>query len=443
MPEAMTGAGMPPVKVDVSAGAGLLMSEADEIGAAHYRILALCWAGRVFDRYDLVLFTFLAAPIARSFHLTRLQISWALGVSLGACALGGIAFGALADQYGRRRVLEWTIVTYSLGTLLCGVAGGLWTLLVYRAITGVGVGGEWATGHTYIGETFPPAARGRYAATLESGAAFGAVLASLMGGLAAPRIGWRACFFISAAPAVLSAFVRRALPESDVWLQKHPEARRGRMLAPPPLRDMFKPIASVLEGPHREDFIRSVALCTLDVSAFWIAFSWLPTYFKEERHLAVMASAAIVGTGYAASLAGCLLFGWTTDKIGRRGAFSVFSILMAAGLAGVTVLWKFIAGAQGLEYGAMIVTGIGSGMLGGYGPLFTELFPTSMRNSAMGGAYNLARGTQLFTPTLVAVIARSYGLDGGIVLAAGFALATGLFIWTFPETSKRLVTEVE
>jgi hypothetical protein len=71
----------------------LLMSEAKEVGAAHYRILALCWAGRVFDRYDLVLFTFLVAPIAQSFHLTRLQISWALGVTLGACALGGIAFG--------------------------------------------------------------------------------------------------------------------------------------------------------------------------------------------------------------------------------------------------------------------------------------------------------------------------------------------------------------
>jgi MFS family permease len=81
---------------------------------------------------------------------------------------------------------------------------------LFRAITGLGVGGEWATGHTYIGETFPPNARGRYAATLETGAAFGAVLAALMGGVIAPYIGWRACFMISAAPAVLSAFVRRA-----------------------------------------------------------------------------------------------------------------------------------------------------------------------------------------------------------------------------------------
>ena len=420
-----------------------LLSEAAEIGSAHYRILALCWAGWVFDIYDLILLTFLVRPISQEFGLSKLQISWAMGASLAASAVGGVVFGALADQYGRRRVLEWTIVTYSLGTLLSGLAGGLWSLITFRALTGLGVGGEWATGHTYIGETFPPQFRGKYAALMQTGASFGALFAAAMGGLAAPHLGWRGCFIVSAAPAVLSALVRRALPESDVWLQKHPEARRrGRAFARPRLGDMFKPIAALFEAPHRDDFIRSVTLCTLDMSAFWIAFSWFPTYFEEERHMSVLGSTAVVATAYLGLLFGNLAFGWVADRIGRRGAFTIFSIIMAAGLISITEFWKFIIESAALEYLGMFLTGFGAGMFGGYGPLFTELFPTSVRNTAMGSAYNLARGTQFFTPALVAFAAASYGLDGGILLAAAFAIATGLFVWTFADTSSRIVTEV-
>jgi MFS family permease len=274
-----------------------LLAEASELGLIHYRILGLCWVGWIFDIYDLLLFTFLIESIAQSFHLTKLEMAWAMGASLAASALGGIAFGALADQYGRRLILEWTIVTYSLGTLLSGLAVGLWSMIFFRAITGLGVGGEWATAHTYVGETFPAGLRSRYAAMLQTGASVGALLAAAVGGLAAPHIGWRACFLISACPAILSAFVRKALPESDVWLLKHQAASaRGPALAPLSLSSMFKPIASLLAGPHRKDFMRSIMLCTLDMSAFWIAFSWLPTYFVEERHMSSLASTAAMAT---------------------------------------------------------------------------------------------------------------------------------------------------
>lgn len=157
----------------------------------HYKILALCWAGWVFDIYDLILFTFLIRPIGTSFGLTKLDLSYALGASLAASAVGGIVFGSLADLYGRRRVLEWTIVTYSFGTLLSGLTGGLGSLIIFRVITGLGVGGEWATGHTYIGETFPPRFRGRYASFMQTGGAIGCLMAAAVGGFFEPRIGWR------------------------------------------------------------------------------------------------------------------------------------------------------------------------------------------------------------------------------------------------------------
>lgn len=420
-----------------------LLAEAPELNAEHIKIFGLCWAGWVFDIYDLILFTFLIRPIQLEFHLTKLELSFVLGASLAASAVGGVVFGALADLYGRRRVLEWTIVTYSLGTLLSGMAGGIVTLLVYRIVTGLGVGGEWATGHTYIGETFPPRYRGRYASLMQTGGAFGALMAAGMGGFFAPRLGWRACFFISAAPAVLSAFVRRALPESDVWLQRHPEARKGRPFILPHATAIFAPLRDLLDGPHRNDFIRSIVLCTLDMSAFWIAFSWLPTYFEEQRKMSIGSSAETVAIAYLGLLIGQVIFGYAADAIGRRAAFSVFSLIMAGGLLAITLFWGDVGGANALIEVAMFVTGFGAGMFGGYGPLFTELFPTSVRNTAMGGAYNIARGTQFFTPVLVALLARSWGLSGGIALASAFAVATGIYVWTFPASKNQMASEVE
>lgn len=87
--------------------------------------------------------------------------------------------------------------------------------------------------------------------------------------------------------------------------------------------------------------------------------------------------------------------------------------------------------------------GFGTGMFGGYGPLFSELFPTNIRNTAMGSAFNLARGVQFFTPVIIALIAKRHGLEGGIFLAALFALLTGAWIWTFPETKGRKLRILE
>ncbi len=141
----------------------LLLNEYERPSALHYEILFMSWAGWVFDFYDLILFTFLLIPIGRELHLSNIALSYVLGASLAATAAGGVIFGILSDRYGRKRVLQWTILTYSIGAFFCGFASGLWMLLLFRIVTGLGVGGEWATGQTYVGETFPPKVRGRTA----------------------------------------------------------------------------------------------------------------------------------------------------------------------------------------------------------------------------------------------------------------------------------------
>src|SRR5512135_742595 len=132
-----------------------LLSQEDRPTWTHYKVLLLSWAGWTFDFYDLILYSFLLIPIGQELHLSRVALSYVLGSSLAATAVGGVIFGMLADRYGRKAVLSWTILTYSVGTFLCGLAWNLPALLAFRIVTGLGVGGEWATGQAYIAETFP------------------------------------------------------------------------------------------------------------------------------------------------------------------------------------------------------------------------------------------------------------------------------------------------
>lgn len=413
-----------------------LLNQAEKPTRRHFEILFMSWAGWVFDFYDLILFSFLLVPIGEELHLSNVGLSYVLGASLAASALGGVAFGILSDRFGRKKVLQWTILTYSIGTGLCGFASSLEVLLVFRIITGLGVGGEWATGQTYVGETFPPNVRGRYGAVMQTGAPFGIVLASLVGGFVAPEIGWRSSFFISILPALLVVFIRKRLPESDVWeervrlLRAGPSteesagARRGKFL------QLFSP-------PHRSMFIKSLVLATFDMSAYWFTYSWLPGYLHQQRQFTTAKSAAWMLVTQAGGLIGYLTFGIAADTLGRRPAYTIYSCIMAVGLVMITLMWDTVVVYPALALAFMFLVGFGTGMFSGYGPLFAELFPTSIRNTAMGSAFNLARGVQFFTPVVIAVIAQRYGLGGGISLAALFALLTGAWIWVFPETRGR------
>lgn len=418
-----------------------LLSESERPTKQHYEILLMSWAGWVFDFYDLILFSFLLIPIGQELHLSTVGLSYVLGASLGATAIGGVAFGVLSDRFGRKSVLQWTILAYSVGTFLCGLASSLEVLLFFRVVTGLGVGGEWATGQTYVGEAFPPKVRGRYGAVMQTGAPFGIVIASVVGGFVAPEIGWRFCFFLSILPALLVVFIRKRLPESDVWLERRALSRdTGR----PPEVSVSRRRSEFLRlfsPEHRTLFLKSLVLAIFDMSAYWFTYSWLPGYLHQERQFTLTKSAVWMLVTQAGGLLGYLTFGIVADSLGRRPAYSIYSVIMALGLVMITLMWGTVVVFPALALAFMFLVGFGTGMFSGYGPLFAELFPTSIRNTAMGSAFNLARGVQFFTPVIIAVIAKRYGLGGGISLAALFALLTGIWIWAFPETrGKKLET---
>ncbi|HSD62155.1 MAG TPA: MFS transporter [Ignavibacteriaceae bacterium] len=414
-----------------------LLNEYEKPSKLHFEILMMSWAGWVFDFYDLILFSFLLIPIGQELHLSNIGLSYVLGASLAATALGGVIFGILSDRYGRKNVLQWTILTYSVGTFLCGFSFSIEVLLIFRIITGLGVGGEWATGQTYVGESFPPKVRGRYGAVMQTGAPFGIVLASIVGGFLAPEIGWRLCFFLSILPALLVVFIRKRLPESDVWLAREKLAREDKSENENILTKTQSKFLQLFSSAHRKMFSKSLILAIFDMSAYWFTYSWLPGYLHQQRHFTMTKSASWMLVTQAGGLIGYLTFGMMADKIGRRPAYSFYSLIMAIGLIMITIMWDTVVVYPALILAFMLLVGFGTGMFSGYGPLFAELFPTSIRNTAMGSAFNLARGVQFFTPVIIALIAEKYGLGGGISLAALFAILTGIWIWVFPETKGR------
>ncbi|HJZ93679.1 MAG TPA: MFS transporter [Gemmataceae bacterium] len=400
-------------------------------GRQRWRTLVLCVLGWLFDHYDMMLFAYIASAIGRDWQwgdAFAQNKAFLLGVALFTSGIGGVVFGGLADRFGRRRVMGWTILVYSLSTGLSGLAWGLVSLAVLRAITGFGFGGEWATGQALLAEVFPRHRRGLASALLQAGQPVGGMLAILTGLWLEPYVGWRWVFLIGAAPAVLVVFLRRYVPESPLWLAR-----------PGPDRQGFVEPYRVLVRDHWRRTLQGLVLGASKLGTFWLTFVWLPDYFAELQtgaHTADLAEAQRRMQLWAqvTLLIGMVLFGPLADRLGRRPAFTFYSLLTMGGLIALTYFAPFLLENRAWFWVAMSAVGFGSGCTAGFGALLAELFPTSIRNTAMGTVYNVSRSFQVVTQWLMAVIATDAGVSSGLVLAASFAFVTATWVWTFPET---------
>jgi MFS family permease len=396
--------------------------------------VALCVLGWMFDHYDLMLFAYTASAIGKDWEWGAAFTSnkaFLLGIALFTSGVGGVVFGGLADRFGRRRVMGWTILIYSLSTGLSGLAVGLVSLAFLRALTGFGFGGEWATGHALLAEIFPKHRRGLASALLQAGQPVGAILAILTGLWLEPYIGWRFVFLMGAAPALLVVFLRRYVPESPLWLAQQEYGRPG-----------FVEQYRVLLRDHWRRTLQGLVLGASKLGTFWLTFVWLPDYFVDLQRR----QSQTIGAEFAslqrqfqlfaqvALFVGMLLFGPLADRFGRRPAFTLYSLLTAAGLFALASFGPQMLENRTWFWLAMSAVGFGSGCTAGFGALLAELFPTSVRNTAMGTVYNVSRSFQVVTQWLMVVIATGAGVKGGLLLAAAFALVTASWVWTMPET---------
>jgi MFS family permease len=174
------------------------------------------------------------------------------------------------------------------------------------------VGGEWATGQTFIGETFPAKLRGRYGSLMQTGAPLGILLASLVEGFLAPNIGWRESFFISIVPAFLVIYIRKGLPESDVWLEKAKSRSEKFSKGFSSVKSQLEDVISI---KNRRMFLLALVSAILGLSAYWFTYSWLPDYSYPERHFSLTKSALWIVITQIGGLIGYLSFGFVADRL--------------------------------------------------------------------------------------------------------------------------------
>lgn len=383
----------------------------------------LCWAGWIFDFYDLILIAFLIPTIEQSLHMSAEQSAWLLGVGLGASGVGGILFGWLADLYGRKRILTLTVILFSLGMLASGFVQTPLQFFIARFITGLGLGGEWAVGHALIAESVPAEKRARWSAFLQSGEPVGVAIAAVMGFVIAPMIGWRNVFLFSALSGVLALFFRRFMQESPLWEKSPKLTSSQRVVALLPFLKKYWAI-----------MILALVLATFKLGTYWTCYTWLPRFIQKSFGVALIKSTLWILLGQVGQFIGMVLFGVLADRRGRRWAFTVFSLLTAMALIPLATAWDLLFKFQQNAFWFLIfLLGVGSGCTAGFGALLAEIFPTAQRTFAMGTVYNTARGVQIFAPVIVLWAVNRAGIEGGLLVPATLALLTAAWVWALPE----------
>ncbi|MEB2598439.1 MFS transporter [Burkholderia cenocepacia] len=375
----------------------------EQVGAYAWKALAGSAIGYAMDGFDLLILGFMLPAITATLHLTPGQggalVTWTL---IGAVA-GGIVFGALSDRYGRVRVLTWTILLFAIFTGLCAFARGFEDLLVYRTIAGIGLGGEFGIGMALAAEAWPAAKRARVSCYVALGWQAGVLLAALLTPFLLLHIGWRGMFVVGVLPALLAWVMRNKLHEPEAFVQRatQPTSNAFRML--------------VADGRTARTSLGIVILCSVQNFGYYGIMIWLPTFLSKQMGFSLTKSGLWTAATVVGMMIGVWVFGQLADRIGRKPTFllyqlgSVVTVIAYARLSDpTTMLWA------GALMGMFV-----NGMVGGYGTLMSEGYPTAARATAQNVLWNIGRAVGGFGPVAVGALAVHYGFQTAIALLAG------------------------
>jgi MFS family permease len=403
-----------------------------DMTAPERRTFWACFAGWSLDAMDVMIYPLVIGTIITLWHVDRGLAGSVVTATLLFSAIGGWLAGYLSDRIGRVRTLQLTILWFSVFALLCAFAQNVTQIMIFRALLGLGFGGEWAAGAVLVGETIRAQYHGRAVGSVQSGWAVGwgaaVLLQALCFSLLPAEIAWRWMFALGALPAVLIFFLRRYVEEPTVSAKTRArEAAKGDR---PAIWEIFK-----------KDVLKVTLLASLlgtgAQGGYYAVTTWLPTFLRTDRGLTVVGSTGYLAIVIGGSFIGYLVGAWLADRIGRRNLFISFSIGASILVLAYTqlpisneMMWLL-----GFPLGFFA-----SGYFSGVGAFLTELFPTRLRGSGRGFAYNFGRGLGALFPTLVGFVSASTPLAEAIaifaVIAYGLLLLAALLL---PETRGRVL----
>jgi MFS family permease len=397
-----------------------------------WRVLAAAKLGWMLDAMDFMLYAMALGQLRAYFQFDDATAGLLGTVTLIMSGVGGLIFGYVADRFGRARALMGTIAIFSLASLGAATSQSVLQLLLWRAVLGIGMGGEWASGAVLVSETWPAHLRNKAISIMQSGWAIGYIAAAVMaavfvGNPSFGNEGWRWLFAIGAVPALFTLWIRRNVRESSSWTARAKAQQRRN-----PFKAIFGP---KLIGRT----LRIIALGGAVQFAYWGLFFWLPPFLARPVEqggagMGVVGSLQWIVLMQIGAYLGYLTFGFIADRLGRRRTFILFMICAAAI---VPVYGQMARSPLVLLVLSPLLGYFGHGYFSMFGGLVAELFPTEVRATGQGTSYNAGRMAGAIAPYTIGAVATLPGIGIGLALGvtSAFFLAAALLVFTLPDRS--------
>ena len=413
-------------------------------GVTRYQwlVLFVAWLGWVFDSMDSTIYALVLQPALHDLMhapgggpVSTETIGWYGGIIFSifliGWAIGGVLFGMLADYLGRTRALVFTILIYAVFTGLAALSQNWWELALFRFLTALGIGGEWAAGAALVAEAWPETKRTRAAGLLQSAWAAGFIIAAILT-LLLRNCSWRIIFVVGVAPALVAFLVRLWVREPERWVKARAAERRAGNARPLKLAELFSP------GLRRATLAGS-GLAFVAVFGLWGATNWTPTLIRALPDLkGISASELTSHVSYAVillnvgALAGYLTFGPLADRVGRR---RVFALMCLGSLVMLPVTFLTPRTYAQVLLLLPLLGFFNNGIFSGFPIYLPELYPTRLRATGAGFCFNIGRVLAASGPFVTGYLITALGSFGLAASTVALIYLFGLLILPFaPET---------
>ncbi len=404
-----------------------------ETSSEERKTLIAAFAGFGTDAFDYMIYPMLIPTLIVVWGMTNAQAGYIATGALITSAIGGWAAGVLADKYGRVRLLQLTVLWFSVFTFLSGFTNSYEQLFVTRALQGLGFGGEWSVGSVLVAEMIQARHRGKAVGLVQSSWSVGwggAVIAFwAVSALVAPELAWRILFWLGVLPAFLILYLRRNLKDPEVY-----HANRAKMKQDGDEGSFLE----IFSPPLLSTTLRASLLATGMQGAYYAVATWLPTYLSTERQMSVLNTSGYLLVLILGSFLGVLTSASLSDRLGRRRCFMLFAV--SAGVLIVAYTQIPITDPLMLLLGFPLGF-FQNGIFAGIGAYLSELFPSRVRGSGQGFCYNFGRAVGSLCPALVGYLSDTMPLGIAIgYMAAGAYLLVIVSVLTLPETQGRELT---
>jgi MFS family permease len=410
----------------------------------------VAWLGWVFDSMDATIYAIVLHPALHdllqaasgSSPVSDSDIGWYGGIIfsifLVGWAIGGVLFGVLADYIGRTKTLILTILIYAVFTGLAALSDTWWHLALYRFLTALGVGGEWASGAVIVAEVWPEEKRAKAAGILQSAWAAGFFLAAAVN-LLLRGYGWRVLFLVGILPAFVAVLIFLWVKEPERWAKARSKELMMGTAQPVKLLELFR-------GELLRPTLVGSVLAFVAVFGLWGATNWTPTLIGalpdmrglDARALEQYKSYAIMALN-AGALIGYLSFGALADRFGRR---PVFALMCAGSLVMLPITFLTPHAYVHVLLLLPLLGFFNNGIFSGFPIYLPELYPTRIRATGAGFCFNAGRVLASGSPFLTGNLVTSLGSFGRAASAVALIYLVGLLILPFaPETKGQPLPE--